>query len=223
MQRKIIFGGIWLGFLLYATFFAPPDQPQTLELIKNLSTGNLTGINPFIISLFNLMGIWPIIYTCILFADGRGQKIRAGIFVALSYAVGAFAILPYLALRQPNREFTGEKNLLIKIFDSRLLGIFLTLVSGFLVFWGIKNGDWGNFLQQWQTSKFIHVMSLDFCMLSLLFPTLVGDDMARRGMNNQLFLFITCIPLFGPLIYLCGRSPLLTNQVEILKNKELTI
>ncbi|MGL5510401.1 MAG: DUF2834 domain-containing protein, partial [Microcoleaceae cyanobacterium] len=126
MPRKIIFGGIWLGFLLYATFFAPPDQPDTLELIKNLSTGNLTGINPLIISLFNLMGIWPIIYTCVLLADGRGQKIRAGIFVALSYAVGAFAILPYLALRQPNREFIGEKNLLIKIFDSRLLGIFLT-------------------------------------------------------------------------------------------------
>lgn len=221
MPRKIIFGGIWLGFLLYATFFAPPDQPDTLELIKNLSTGNLTGINPLIISLFNLMGIWPIIYTCVLLADGRGQKIRAGIFVALSYAVGAFAILPYLALRQPNREFIGEKNLLIKIFDSRLLGIFLTLASGFLVFWGIKNGDWSNFLQQWQTSKFIHVMSLDFCMLSLLFPTLVGDDMARRGMNNQLFLLITCIPLFGPLIYLCGRSPLLTTEIENINVAEI--
>lgn len=215
MPRKIIFGSIWLGFLLYAIFFAPPDQPDTLELIKNLSAGNWTNINSLIVALFNLMGIWPIIYTCILLADGRGQKIRAGIFVALSYAVGAFAILPYLALRQANREFIGEKNLLIKIFDSRLLGIFLTLASGFLVFWGIKNGDWGNFVQQWQTSKFIHVMSLDFCMLSLLFPTLVGDDMARRGMNNQWLFFITCIPLFGPLIYLCGRSPLLTSQLEI--------
>ncbi len=65
-------------------------------------------------------------------------------------------------------------------------------------------------------------MSLDFCMLSLLFPTLVGDDMARRGMNNQLLLLITCIPLFGPLIYLCGRSPLLTNQVVIPNDAQLS-
>jgi Icc-related predicted phosphoesterase len=36
MMRKIIFGLLWLGFISYAFFFAPPEQPDTFELIKNL-------------------------------------------------------------------------------------------------------------------------------------------------------------------------------------------
>ncbi|MGM3305345.1 DUF2834 domain-containing protein [Anabaena sp. WFMT] len=209
MLRKIAFGLLWLGFISYAFFFAPPDNfPESLELIKNLSTGNWQGINPIIIALFNIMGIWPLIYSAVLFIDGRGQKIPAWPFATASFAVGAFALLPYLALREPNQEFIGKKNLFLKIFDSRITGILLTLGAGVLVAYGFQ-GDWANFLQQWQTSRFIHVMSLDFCMLSLLFPALLGDDMTRRGWkDNQLFWLFALIPLFGALIYLCVRPPL---------------
>ncbi|CDN12984.1 hypothetical protein RintRC_4723 [Richelia intracellularis] len=41
------------------------------------------------------------------------------------YAVGAFALLPYLPLSEPNPDFQGGKNILIKILDSRLTGIIL--------------------------------------------------------------------------------------------------
>ncbi|WP_414551134.1 DUF2834 domain-containing protein [Anabaena sp. CCY 0017] len=207
MFRKIAFGLIWLGFLTYAFIFAPPDQPDTFELIKNLSVGQWQGINPIVIALFNLMGIWPVIYSAVLFIDGRGQKIPAWPFATASFAVGAFALLPYLALREPNLEFSGNKNLWLKLLDSRITGFILTIGAAILVASGLQ-GDWGNFVQQWQTSRFIHVMSLDFCLLSLLFPALLGDDMARRGMKNQpLFWLIALIPLFGPLIYLTVRSP----------------
>ncbi|MDB9375696.1 DUF2834 domain-containing protein [Nodularia sphaerocarpa] len=210
MLRKIAFGLIWLGFLTYAFIFAPPDQPDTFELIKNLSVGKWEGINPLVIALFNLMGIWPVIYSAILFMDGRGQKIRAWPFATASFAVGAFALLPYLALREPNQEFSGNKNLWLKLLDSRITGLILTIGAVILVAYGLQ-GDWGDFVQQWETSRFIHVMSLDFCVLSLLFPALLGDDMARRGMKNQAFFWlISFIPLFGPLIYLTVRSP----QVE---------
>ena len=50
MLRKISFGLLWLGFISYAFLLAPPDQPHTLELIKNLSTGNFQGINTIIIT-----------------------------------------------------------------------------------------------------------------------------------------------------------------------------
>jgi hypothetical protein len=46
MFRKIAFGLLWLGFITYAFVFAPPDQPDTFKLIKNLSTGQWQGINP---------------------------------------------------------------------------------------------------------------------------------------------------------------------------------
>ncbi|MDB9340703.1 MULTISPECIES: DUF2834 domain-containing protein [Cyanophyceae] len=214
MFRKIAFGLLWLGFLTYAFLFAPPDQPDTFELIKNLSVGKWEGINPLVIALFNLMGIWPVIYSAVLFMDGRGQKIPAWPFATASFAVGAFALLPYLVLREPNQEFSGEKNFWLKLLDSRITGLILTIGAAILLAYGLQ-GDWGNFVQQWQTSRFIHVMSLDFCVLSLLFPALLGDDMARRGMKNEPFFWlIALIPLFGPLIYLSVRSPLLETNIN---------
>jgi hypothetical protein len=209
MVRKISFWAIWLGFISYAFVFAPPDSPDTFELIKNLSTGQWEGINPLVIALFNIMGVLPMIYSCILFIDGRGQKIPAWLFATVSFAVGAFAIVPYLALRAENKQFFGKKNLLIKILDSRITGVFLTVSAAILVVYGFRGGDWANFVQQWQTSRFIHVMSLDFCLLCLLLPTLLGDDMARRQVKNpQVLSLIALIPLFGSLIYLCVRPTL---------------
>jgi hypothetical protein len=217
MVRKIAFGVLWLGFIVYAFVFAPPDSPDTFELIKNLSTGQWQGINPLVIALFNLMGIWPMIYSAVLFTDGRGQKIAAWPFAVASFAVGAFALLPYLALREPNPQFTGKKNALIKLLDSRMTGVVLTLAAAILVTYGLRSGDWVNFVQQWQTSRFIHVMSLDFCLLSLLFPTLLKDDMAHRGwQNQQLFWFFAMIPLFGSLVYLCVRPPLPETSVDVV-------
>lgn len=208
MVRKVGFWLLWLGFVSYAFLLAPPNQPDTFELIKNLSTGKWEGINPLVVSLFNIMGVFPMIYSCLLFIDGRGQKISAAPFAAVSFGVGAFAILPYLALRSPNPQFVGRKNIFLKVLDSRLTGIALSIGAIAIVAYGL-NGDWSNFYQQWQTSRFIHVMSLDFCLLCLLFPALLGDDMARRGMKNPaIFWLTTLIPLFGSLIYLCVRKPL---------------
>ncbi|WP_016948969.1 hypothetical protein [Anabaena sp. PCC 7108] len=212
MFRKIAFALLWLGFISYAFLFAPPDNfPASLELIKNISTGEWQGINPLVIALFNIMGVWPFIYSAVLFIDGTGQKIPAWPFATASFAVGAFAILPYLVFRASNQEFVGKKSLIIKLLDSRINGILLTLGAGLLFAYALQ-GDWGNFVQQWQTSRFIHVMSLDFCMLSLLFPTLLGDDMTRRGwQHKQLFWLFAAIPLFGALIYLCVRPSLPEN------------
>ncbi|MEH2194639.1 MAG: DUF2834 domain-containing protein [Nostoc sp.] len=221
MVRKIAFGFLWLGFTIYAFFLAPPEQPGTFELIKNLSTGQWQGVNPLVIALFNLMGIWPLIYSTVVFIDGRGQKIPAWLFTIASFGVGMFALLPYLALREPNNKFVGKKNILLKLLDSRVTGIVLTLATVILVAYGLKGGDWGSFVQQWQTNRFINVMSLDFSLFSLLFPALLGDDMARRGWKNpQIFWLIALIPLFAPLIYLCVRPPLAEIGVESIPTQQ---
>jgi hypothetical protein len=220
MVRKIAFGLLWLGFTVYAFFLAPPEQPGTFELIKNLSLGQWQGINPLVVALFNLMGIWPIIYSAVVFIDGRGQKIPAWLFATASFAVGAFALLPYLTFRESNNQFVGKKNTLLKLLDSRVTGFVLTVATVILFAYGLRGGDWGSFVQEWQTNRFIHVMSLDFCLLSLLFPTLLGDDMARRGWKNpQFFWLIALIPLFGPLIYLSVRPPLPEVAIESISQQ----
>jgi len=204
---------LWLGCITYAFLAAPPNQPNTFPLIQNLVNGHWEGINPLIVALFYLLGIWPMIYSCLLFSDGNGQKIPAWPFALLSFGTGAFGLLPYLALREPQPEFKGQKNWLIKLLDWRWTGVILTLGTVGLVAYGFA-GNWGDLIEQFQTSRFIHVMSLDFCLLCLLFPTLLGDDMARRGMaNTKIFWLVALIPLFGPLAYLCLR-PALPEQEQ---------
>ena len=208
MGRKLGLWLLWGGAIAYAFLLAPPNQSDTLTLIQKLSTGDWDGINPLIIALFNIMGIWPMIYSCLLLIDGRTQKIPAWPFVVGSFGVGAFALLPYLALRHPNSDFSGPKTAVIKLLDSRWTGVVLALGAIALVSYGAIAGDWSDFVAQWQTSRFIHVMSLDFCLLCLLFPTVLGDDMARRGLHDSRLFWAASLPLLGPVIYLALRPPL---------------
>jgi hypothetical protein len=209
MTAKILFWSLWLGFIGYAFLLAPPDRPDTLQLIIDLSTGKWAGINPFIIALFNLMGILPMVYAALILIDGKTQRIPAGLFSTASFGVGAFAILPYLALREPNSRPIGARRGIVKFVDSRWLGIFLAIGTVVLLVYGIARGDWTDFVQQWRTSRFIHVMSLDFCLLILLLPVLVSDDLQRRNVTNPAAIrLLSWIPLFGGLIYLCIRPSL---------------
>jgi hypothetical protein len=214
MVNKIVFGLLWLGFIGYAFFLAPPDRSDNLQLIIDLSTGKWAGINPVVIALFNLMGILPMAYAALILIDGKNQQIPARLFCAASFAVGAFAILPYLALREPNSMPITDRNKLIKLVDSRWLGILLSIGAVILLGYGIGQGDWTDFIQQWQTSRFINVMSLDFCLLSLLLPVLIQDDILRRSFSNpQAIRLLSLIPLFGGLIYLSIR-PDLTDSIS---------
>lgn len=216
MSKKILLTLVWIGFVSYAFTLAPPQQPDTFDLIANLSTGKIAGVNPLIVALFNIMGVLPMAYSCITFLDGRSQKIPAWLFTLASFGTGAFALLPYLIFRQPSPTFQGQKNWLLKILDSRITGSAIALGGIGLFLYGVANGDWSNFVQQWQTSRFIHVMSLDFCLLCALFPMLLQDDMKRRGLtDSNLFKILSFVPFFGALIYLALRPPTIEQSTPV--------
>jgi hypothetical protein len=209
MLRRSFFAFLWIALVVYAFGFAPPDQPDTFELIRRLSTGDWAGINPAVVALFNLMGIWPIAYACMALIDGHEQSVPAWPFVVASFGVGAFALLPYLVLRQPKPVFSPPKSKLLTLIDSRWLGTGLLIASLGLLGYGLYAGDWSDFMQQWQTSRFIHVMSLDFCLLWLLVPSLLGDDMSRRKLeSSSLFWLVSAIPVLGLTAYLAFRPRL---------------
>ena len=200
----------WVGFIVYAIAFAPPDQSSTVELIEALVLGQWSQINPLIVALFNVMGLWPVIYAAVALADGRSQSFPVWPFVAASFGLGAFALLPYLALRQSSASFEGELGRWIKLLESRWVAIGVFLFGTGLLGYGFIVGSWSDFVAQWQTSRFIHVMSLDFCVLSMLFPfTLLRDDMARRGLQQfWIWGLVAIAPFVGPALYLCLRPPL---------------
>ena len=75
MVRKITLWLLWAGFIAYAFLLTPEHQAASIKLLKNLFTLQWTAINPIILSIFALIGILLLIYSCVLFIDGRMQKI----------------------------------------------------------------------------------------------------------------------------------------------------
>lgn len=213
MLRPLTLWLIWIGFIVYVLFFAPPLPPDAFQPIQSLLSGQIPSINPVIVSLFSLVGIWLLIYSALIFPDGRMQSLPAWLFMLASVATGVIALIPYLALRQPNQEFTGEEDLWLAILNSRTTGVILTISAIALVLFAVLWGDWAGFVQTFLTNRFVHGMSIAFGLFCVLFPypTLLQDDMARRGLtpNSQLFWLVAWVPLFGPLAYLCLRPSLL--------------
>ncbi|MDF5708399.1 MAG: hypothetical protein PUP90_12110 [Nostoc sp. S4] len=215
MNLKFILWLLWTGFIAYIFLLAPPlHLDETLTLLKNIFTLEWAAINPIILSLFSLVGIWLLIYSSLLFIDGRMQSIPFWPFAIASVGSGVLGLLPYLAFREPNQQFSGQKDAFLNLLDSRLYGIVLTLSTVVLLVYAFAFGDWGNYVQQFQSDRFINGMSLAFLLFYLLFPTVVGDDMARRRFPNaQVFLAVVFVPLLGSLAYLCLRPPLMLSTI----------
>ena len=221
IARKVTFGLIWLSLVIYSVFFsiakAKADSAnafqQDLDLIINMSILEWDGINPIIIAIFFIMGIFPLVYGAFILFD-RQEKISPYPFFATSFGLGAFTLLPYFALRQPEATRQKENSLLLKVLDSRLMAIVSLVSIAVFAIWGITNGDWSDFITQWHNSQFVHVMTIDFCILSLLIPAaILKDDMKRRGVeNNRLLWLVALIPLLGGSIYWCIRPQLSSNS-----------
>ena len=219
MGRKVVLFLIWVTFVVYTVWLAPLDQPDTLPLVKKLLTFQLEEVNAILTSIFWLMGVWPMIYACLIFADGKMQNFRVWPYFIGSNGIGVICLIPYLILRKSNQDFDSRKDYLLKILDSRLTGIFLFLSTIGLLSYAIVAGDWADYIQQFQTRTFVHLISLDFCLMCLTFPltSLFDDDMARRGLkDSRIFWVVALVPLFGPLTYICLRPSLAENtRVEL--------
>jgi len=224
MGRKVALFLIWIGFVSYVIWLAPLDQPDTWPLVKKLLTLQWGKVNAIIPVIFSLMGVWPMIYACLMFADGRMQKFRAWPYFIASNGTGVLCLMPYLILRESNQEFYGQKDKWLRILDRRSTGVALLFSTiGFLAYAAIA-GDWGHYVQQFQTRHFVHLISLDFCLMSLIFPltSLFDDDMARRGIkDSRIFWAVALVPLFGPLVYLCLSPPLPETSAKKVETRDL--
>lgn len=217
MFRKLILLVIWIGFVTYTIWLAPIDQPYTWFVGQKLLALQWQELNAFIPALFWLMGIWSMIYGCLMFADGRMQNFRAWPYFIGSMFTGVICLLPYLIWRQPNQEFYGQKDEWLRLFERRSTGVILLVCAITLFAYAFFSGDWNDYVDQFQTKQFVHLISLDFCLMGLILPltSLFEDDMARRGLkDSRIFWAVALLPLLGPLVYLCLRPPLAEADPE---------
>lgn len=223
--RKTFFGLIWLILIIYGMGFAIYN-PQSLsgntfqsdlDLIIKMSVLDWDGVNPLLIAMFYIMGIFPLVYGAFILFDSSEQGISPYPFFVGSFGLGAFALLPYFALRQPDTYKAKQEGILQSILDSRLTAIACSLSIISLLLWGAVRGNWTDFIAQWHSSQFVHIMSLDFGVLTLLLPIAVlKDDLVRRGVKEtKYFWLISSFSLLGVLGYWCLRPQLVRGVKNV--------
>lgn len=169
------------------------------------------------------MGLWPAIYWMLLIPSGRSSQSRIPVwpFTSLSFFVGAFALLPYFGLWQPPPPTVSKEEIEgwpLKILDSKILSVAVGIAGAGLLGVAAFSGDesWAEFLKYFNSSRFIHIMSLDFLALSLLAPFWVFNDMEVRKWSNQGFwaAALAFIPFVGPALYLTLRPSLRADDAN---------
>lgn len=207
LTRRLLLLALLVADILYAVFAAPKGDPPG-NLFLKLALGQGPAKNPAIWGVFQLLGIVPLMYWALLFPDGRGQKVWAWPFAFGMMAFGAFSLLPYLILRRPYSDAVpGARNLAVRWFAGRPFALFVAVALVSLLVWILLFGNLVDYVYWFRVSNFVHVMTIDLLILTLLFPALLRDDMARRGVSDESFLgrAALALPLLGPVWYLVMR------------------
>ncbi len=170
--------------------------------------------------IFNMLGVLPFVYASLLLPGARDQKpVPAAPFCVLSFALGFFALGPYLALREFRPEAAPPKARWVrKALESKIPAVLamagaLALVKHGLFTGGGPDLDLAGRLSAYQqlfdTQTLAHVSSLDFLVLSLFVADALREDMLRRDWYDPAKVFVfSAVPVLGPCLYLILRPAL---------------
>lgn len=141
-------------------------------------------------------------------------------FVSASFGLGVFALMAYLCVWQPIEDEDisppapveleeGFGKFALKALESSWLPAVLLVGGGGLLSKALLSGVpmWNAYFQYYDESRFVHVMSLDFCALTALMPFFMGWDAEKRGWEDRErgVPILSCLPIVGPAVYLILR------------------
>lgn len=164
---------IWVLLLGLAVFVAPPSE-NTWALVVQLAM--FQGPDPLLVAIFQLMGVWPFWYGRKLWRDHG----LIALLALASFAVGAFALMPALALRDPDRPLRTSPAWLVGLCRSLAVRAVLIAVTVGLAAYGLLFGDWGEALRIGLNDGFVFTYCLDFLALTLMYPVLLAQERRRE-------------------------------------------
>jgi hypothetical protein len=138
---SIIFGKAWLLLALWAfSPYAPGSlgSAQDTEMLNAIIADPVNpGINELYYTAFNFFATIPVVMACLILPQGRKEGVPAFPFLALSSAIGYFAIGPYLALRASPVSNIEEKRGSVSwattnIFENKALNWFIFMFTLYL-------------------------------------------------------------------------------------------
>jgi hypothetical protein len=184
-----------------------------------MDNGDGVAINTVFTQLFFIMGVWPLVYSALLIPAGKSSNgVKAWPFLTASYVVGAFGLLPFMALWQPaspapqlppqKEDLQGPGNLLGQAMESPIVAY--GLLAGALLCIGkaalAGSDSWVEYGRLVQESRFVHTTTLDFLTLTTLAPFwMYNDAQLRRWKNKGLLPLLCALPVIGPCMYLVLR------------------
>ncbi|MDO3413001.1 hypothetical protein QWJ34_24775 [Saccharibacillus sp. CPCC 101409] len=192
---------VWLAFVGYALFFAPGtgggEDPWFVPLIT------LQADEPSLLAMFTLLGLFPLAYACMLLRHDD-RKVPAWPFVLLSFALGAFALLPYYILT--SHTHAGAHGLRLsegirRTAESPVTHGILFLLTLLTMGCGLLAGDLNAYAEAFRASRFVNVMTIDFGLLTLLSVYAIYTGSRRRSLPQATAL-LGLIPILGLLIYI---------------------
>lgn len=199
--RRSALGFVWLGLVAWAVFVAPAGDGQDPERIVRWL--QLDG-PPLLVAIFNLLGVWPLVYGAVLLRDPP-QRFPAWPFVVLSFATGAYALLPYLILRKwgvPGREDLGRVR---AVMTGRVMGAGLLIASLALVGGGLALGDLASLAEEAPRSGLVTTMTADFVVVTVAWWVLLLDDVKRHG-GASWAAALGAVPIVGAPLWLVLRA-----------------
>ena len=160
-----------------------------------LAIGDWTTEDPFIVAVFNGMGMFPVLFAHLLHKELRARPIPAWPFVVASVGIGIFALLPWLVVAQSDPDSPRLRPTLRRLLSGWALPLSAGLVLGGLGIWGVVQGSLLVYFERMQSDGFLMVMIVDFILLHALFAGLAWSR-GRRLWPAAL------VPFCGPAIVL---------------------
>jgi hypothetical protein len=223
---------LWLGLLAYIFRLSPNQTPSldsfvVLKLIGQKADDPYV-VNPVFEAVFNIMGVYPAIFGALLVPGGKsgkgplGTALPAWPFVAAAFGLGAYAMIPYMALWVPPKpeeapvlpptpeETKGWNRLFLRGAETPILPALLLAAGSY---WLFRAGTspasaWLEYLRQFDSSRLVHATTVDFALCTALVPFWLSLDAEGRrwpGAKNGLATLLSLVPVVGPCVYLLLR------------------
>ncbi len=152
MKAKIIWSLLVIYTLIHLIWF--------YSMSVNLRTLLTFQGEPLAVGVFNLMGLFPVVFVTFLFCEPHKPSRPRIVSHLLGFMVGAFALLPVVSFEKQRPRHPGS------LF--RVLLLTLASVALALLIWMFVQGSISSYLNLFQSDSFIHIMTIDWIILYIM-------------------------------------------------------